>query len=233
MKIVEFNGLPGSGKTTISYELFNLYKVNREDVATYDNLRERVPRRPFYAVPYMLKNYSFHEIFLMLKMVSCFKGVPLKEYLRRILYTEQIAYNYRMIEAKPGICIVDQGLIQGVISLGYVYSFKEECCKIRWERYVRKFLFRYRDNILYVNVELLPEDAQARIEARSGHDKDRFDNVTDKNELFRMLMVQKERFDILHNLLRGESQMIFLNGSNGAMDNAHILKDGIENDFIK
>lgn len=115
--IVEFCGLPGSGKSTIAQAVYSAL-CESPDVYFYSEIIQKDEKK-------CLLNPHLFFLFVKLIIISLisFHRFDLKQIYGMIV----IIYNYNnFVEKFNGTLIVEQGLVQKILSLGYLDKMNEE-----------------------------------------------------------------------------------------------------------
>lgn len=116
MMIIEINGLPGIGKTTVAKALGSILEENkRKCIYRYETQKSFVERYIGY-----LFDGSIPLYFLLSKYVKTFEN----DRMNRIRIASTVVFYYRMyrdFEKKhlDEIMIIDQGIVQALISIAY------------------------------------------------------------------------------------------------------------------
>lgn len=160
---IEFYGLPGSGKSTISHELSLYlrkkgYKVE-EPSYTIDNKDKKVMRylkKMFYAVLLMIVDYRQYRFLKRLLKENSYKGIKNTKQLFNIAYKE---YIYLHPKAQT-IYVWDQGMLQSSISLS-TYSDVSviDNCKFLIQNYTIKPIY----------IKTSKEEIYRRLKTREKH----------------------------------------------------------------
>ena len=230
MKIIEFNGLPGCGKTTTSRDLEACFSKSGTKAQFYDDIHEKFPSGLAKRCRYILHNWSFKEIRILYKISTCFTGIKTKEKWKRILYVEQIACNYRKFMSKDGICISDQGLVQGVVSIGYIHDLKNDKYKKKFAENCLAFLIPYAEYVIYVNSDIAPEESYKRLKTRE-QNYGRFDQMQE-DAVLSGLNKQKKMFGLIwEECMPRNSKLIVINGFDSSSYNAAYILNHINPDL--
>lgn len=190
--IIEFNGLPGTGKSTIKSCLSELIKNDNRIV--YDNYE----KKSFLRYPYssLLKQDSYKLLPFIFRLGdSC--GLN-KSKVGQILRLLSYVNNYKQfVEDNPHntFLIQDEGVIQSLISIAYLESIKGKESELRGF-----FLLLKKLGITWLQINCRNDSylSMERITQR-GSNLGRFDKM-DKAELINALNVQVESFEIIRNL---------------------------------
>ena len=120
-KIIEFNGLPGTGKTTIS-QLLEEY-LRKENIPVYNsNFRHSFSEKTYSL---LLAPGYFRRIIELHNYSKHFVNTPsLRNTLIPLRYIRM--YNHFVNDNKSGDLIIDQGFVQGLISLAHTEFFPKE-----------------------------------------------------------------------------------------------------------
>lgn len=178
--IIEFNGLPGAGKTTISDEFINSKVNSNIKIYSYSYFQQdNVIKEYLRFVIVLLKPSNFligiYSIMFLIKNKR-----PDIESLKRILLLIRLVESYRSLSGikTPEIVVVDQGIIQQITSI--LFGNKIKCSK-----YIRKlllFLQHRLDNVYFINVTISLDQAINRMNNREKK-KDRIQNVETEREV--------------------------------------------------
>lgn len=217
MKIVEFNGLPGCGKTTISRELYHLLEQTGNAAVFYNDVRRKCSG--WKGILQSVLGWNFGEIINLYKISRCFEKIPFKQKWGRILYAEQIAYNYRRILDGASVCVADQGLIQAIVSIGYIHDFKSAAKSNDFVHCVVEFLKPYSGKVLFVNTQI---DSKASCERLQGREQNsgRFDSLSEEKLLYGMAKQEKIFQLIWDKCLEGELQTVTISSHDLPAENA-------------
>lgn len=190
-RIIEFNGLPGSGKTTIALILKELI----EDRINTQALREYY-RYSFQANPYsMFLSPSYYFTISKVRYYSKFfkdnRSLPVDlnvtKYLR--MYKQFISdYN-------DGILVIDEGIVQMLISVAYdqLISNMNPLSQVISSLQLNKL------PILFVNCNLDEESTAYRIKNRLPNGC-RLENLSNE-KMQSTLITQSNNFDVLRSQL--------------------------------
>lgn len=187
--IIEFNGLPGTGKSTIANRLQS--DLEEDGYATYLIYRKH-PR--LLSMFFLLFDYRAWLIFFRsLCLMRSIKSNEIKQKIRRaklfVVFYEM--YNDFLKYSNSGVLIMDQGILQNVISS--IHLDKE----ININK-VRDLLEVYRNSritFLRIDCNLDIEIASNRINKRT-HGESRVD-LLDENERVKILIQQANLFKVV------------------------------------
>ncbi|WP_449536929.1 hypothetical protein [Ferdinandcohnia sp. Marseille-Q9671] len=152
--IVDFFGLPGSGKTTIAHLLANklnengyeiqenIYYMNNE----YSSLK-RIVIKTVNTITFTIKNFAY-----LCDLFSMFSGVTIRNYHEVIKQWVNVCFVLTNVNQtnKKDFVIADQGIIQAAISLSVTYK------NVDIEAVIRKLYERVNSPVrhIYISVEL-------------------------------------------------------------------------------
>ncbi len=186
--VIEFTGVPGSGKSTIAHLIGEKIEKNNLRVFYYDQYFSRTSHKRFL----QLKNILFNIVpftkyfFLLLKLTKKCK----KDYLSiKYILASLLNYGGKYIlyrSRKYDYVIVDQGIIQEIESI---------TCYIKGEKNYNLLYQFIHDNfnmlIIDVNVEL--NEALSRINKRKAG-ASRIDFIKDSKEQLNNLNIENDTF---------------------------------------
>lgn len=184
-RIIEFCGLPGSGKSTISHYLVNnlLIGKNVADISDANKLRG------FWNVA---KIFSIRSFLLFLKSIPIYSFVHIGK-IQYLLSPYKKALTYGCIKAYSNYdyVFVHHGLLQSYVSA--LYGIEDNIEKYRNE--IIEYLKTVNvDMVVYIQTSC--ETAYERIKKRSQKDHGRLDAL-DNEAMLLALQKQKVNFDHL------------------------------------
>ena len=120
--IVEFVGLPGAGKTTISHALVNRFRRGGVPVTepTFD-LSQKPGRIGFRQLRFAMRLFAGHPI-LTLRWMDLVVASRQKSARDFIITSLNLLYSCALVRQsgrRPGVHIFDQGLLQAILSVQY------------------------------------------------------------------------------------------------------------------
>ena len=184
--IIEFNGLPGSGKTTIACQLRHELESLSCKVS-FNYYKRRFHR--FALLVFLNPRYwsLIKEIFLYSRLFTK------KRFLTNILYVASYVrkYNDFADNSKNGILIIDQGFVQSLISLAHQDNLPQSD---RLDNIIRKSgIDKMPLFIINCDVEEMVSDDRITSRPKNGC---RVEKMSETERLL-TLKVQKENFIIL------------------------------------
>ena len=227
--IIEFNGLPGSGKTSIAHDLSDALSDEGISVKTlYDVRKDAIKNLLLFRV-------SSLDIAKCCKVVFAYFNIskyanPLKKVtLRRFFFVAGICIGYICSHYyEETVAIVDQGIIQAFCALQCeanvpYHKIKKYC----------KTIVDFSGIGIFVNVNCDEELCADRIKKRIPNIKNPFDMVDDDSVLIAML---KQYSSTIHfyRELEDDKKSIFLSTSNTFDTKPHValvkkcVKDSIQ-----
>lgn len=213
--IIEFNGLPGSGKTTISL----LLKKRIEGLNNIVFLKYY--RKVFFCNVYsILLAIRYWRLFFLVKKYS--KIFRLKRPLRLcLLYVSYVRMYHDFLKDKSSdILIIDQGVVQSLISLAY----KDRVSK---NDSLKELLLKSEidtPQIVFVNCLINEKLAMNRIIARN-QKGGRVDSM-EAQEMERTLCVQSENFQCIRDEIKkvySHINFIDIDMEGSAEDNTNVI----------
>lgn len=213
--IIEFNGLPGSGKTTIARALGNSIESMGMTVSYH----------------YYRHNYQMYpkSILLSPKYIPVVKALsdyarllPNRQYMPRVLTMVNFLRMYRNFIKDRGsdFLLIDQGIIQSFISLAHQDQLKKS------PRLEKAFKCMHLDNlpVLFVNCNVREDTSNARIISRSSNGC-RVESMTDEAR-HRTLKMQEDNFSYLREVIKESlTSYIDINTDNSVDDSLGIVRE--------
>jgi len=196
---IEFNGLPGSGKTTVAAELQSTMKrLNCAAVVDYSAVRKRyLGVHKLYTLFGAIRYGDFRLLGLLLGLLVRLRTFELARLTAlKNLYLEQCLYRRLSRQCRgQRYLIVDQGLMQGLVSLLHTTAYPDQA-------YLAKLVsYLLQSNALYlVHCCLEEQENLDRLRAR-GSKRARFDLIGDREELLRNIQTQGRLFKELRQAL--------------------------------
>ena len=184
--IIEFNGLPGAGKTTVANALQRRLEGMGVSTVThyYRNIFHRKPQTLLMAPRY----------WKLIKASLSFAGLLSKRsYIQRILLMIKFVRMYRHFESdKPADCLlVDQGIIQGIVSIAH----NEKLTRSDILENLIGLMHMDAMPLIFVNCNVSNETANERILSRPSNGC-RVENMTCE-ERNRTLLIQSNNFYLI------------------------------------
>lgn len=199
--ILEFNGLPGSGKTAISKELMELESSSKEEYVLYEDvLKDEFPKSKLLEIGWLLFLFiNPSNLLFLYYSLSLFKNVEqiTSERLRRMYRLMRMYFIYKRIfkKIKPRVIIVDQGILQQILSILYLDSLKNEVVIKKLFLYIKKTIPSY----CLVNTNVPVHQVVGRIRNRGKLDS-RIDLLS-ADQILPALELQRENLEKIRSLL--------------------------------
>ncbi len=221
--IIEFNGIPGSGKTTTMFELRKLLK------------EMKVPEIPDKAVSECEVNRLtiLHSREIRACYITFLKAFFLIRPIRRERFrimnrTFHYWYGIKLLSQdrerkQTRICILDQGIIQGFVSMAFQGKILNEG---KYCQYIKQVLDSL-GNFVCINCNTDVNVSVSRMRQRT-HKLSRLDFINNNRELRKALINQKKQFERIRETAIKKAVSIDMNES--PEDNAEriLLKVGLE-----
>ncbi len=168
---IDFYGLPGCGKSTLSHVVAKKLRTVDFDVEETTYNVDHV-----YSTPYRIIKKVFSTILLLIRYPNVFrrvsKGVPFfsKDYFHHIL---NIPYKVLAAKSSKALLVFDEGFCQSILSM----AFSDE--KISYNHYHSVIMaMACNRRMVNVYVKTNPQTSLARIRKRSDG-QSRFDYISD------------------------------------------------------
>lgn len=194
--IIEWNGLPGTGKTTVAGEVKNILEQNEINCI----LKHQRPKTKIQKYFSYLFDGSLHLHYLARKYAKSIQGKNVRE---KIQISSLLVYYYRMYldfqKSCPNkVLLIDQGIIQGLISIAHTDPIKNRKTLENVVRFISKKI-----SFFIIDCELNPQLSFERIRIRNTN-FGRLDNCEDV-ELKKNLDIQAENFKIVRDVIKRQT----------------------------
>lgn len=221
--LVEFFGLPGSGKTTLSYLIQQRLITERFDVSHRDDLMRWVQSRTIPSKIARSLLYPCWTVCLAYNLLLFYGHTTLKHpaFLKDIakLVNTRIYLDAFIKQRRPDILLLDQWSVQTIWSnwIGRKSNNHENLSKN--VNYTEKF---HQKKYLFFSIT--PEEAASRIAGRTrgGSRFDEYDINTIKDMLFSQTKVMNALFSVIK---CQERDVLFLNASKPLEFNLEVVMD--------
>lgn len=166
---MEFNGIPGSGKTTLSNKLIAEMKSEDYSVQSYHRVIKKPTKKNLrYLALYLIKikpsSYKMGYFALMYLFTN--KILNHENWLRVIsLIILFDFYQKESLDLKNNVIMVDQGIIQQIISMLY----ESELIADKYVKKIIKFTKKMGLEIYIINVDLNIKESFDRLNERKGN----------------------------------------------------------------
>lgn len=212
-KIIEFNGLPGAGKTTIMRSLQK--ELDALNVPTLTRYYRRQIRWRRYITLFLPKYYNLiHLIRNYSRQFSQKKELSLC-----LSYVDFVKmYNDFTEDKMSGVLLIDQGAVQSLLSLAH-QDFVPESPKL--DKIVKKSGFDNK-TLYLVNCNLDPSISEERIKSRPQKGESCRVESMDHDEVEKTLAVQTKNLSYLRNTFSKNCpfiHMIDIDASNSIEEN--------------
>lgn len=208
-KIIEFNGLPGSGKTTITNFII---EKNMQAVSYQEHMKAFKSKKKSFKKLILIMNYfslqNLRFSFYATKFLISLNGIT-KDRLSRLLNLVYIYNSYKSNGRDIDYYLfVDQGLIQEILSIAHDRHIESESSL----RKLIKELLRNIEILHIVNFKTCEEVAYERIKKRVATPC-RLEYMSE-NKAKSILEIQIKNLNLLRNILENEGvSMSYVNSS--------------------
>lgn len=196
-KIVEFCGIPGTGKTSIKTQLEEKYQGK---VVSEIEIKKLIPNRNLKLVLFYIKpkNFVYFILTLLLLLRNIANTRQNFHFFVKILLMNFYKSQFISHKISKQYFFIDEGIIQALVSMWYNQEMKKS--------YMLKkiLLYSYQNSnelICYCKIE--EQTAKNRIRARNKM-QGRLDKIKQDEELLKILKVQKENFLVILEMLKGK-----------------------------
>ena len=218
--IIEFNGPPGTGKTTVAKELEKIFKEQNICCNMYGKIPSVTKKELIICFIKGGWKIYFSSLLFLKKEVSTQDKMRKKIALLILAY--YLLFCKYAKEEYEKVLICDQGIFQALISMAHID-------KISNVKYAKKVIENIKDfNIFFVNCEVNAQLSKERIQLRQNGGS-RFDKMSEK-ERSENLLKQQENFEVLRAGLKETvetKKMIKIDTFNEPQVNAQIIFDSI------
>lgn len=183
--IIEFNGFPGSGKTTITNILTQSDKIiNYDDwIKGYEKYNKS---KVFFYLRLFFKFKNLKKLVVFLSILFELKKANKSLFLRFFQILRFIDSYENISEKNSGCIVVDQGVVQEIISIFYSSDIKNIMKVDRLIQEIEKL------PILIININVDSTIAKDRMKNRDTN-KSRVEFESDK-DLYEILKIQNKNF---------------------------------------
>lgn len=203
MLLIEFNGLPGSGKSTVSKQICNLLKETDNSC-----LFTELGSTSYIQRVLNILRFNPIEIWHLYRICKLNYGRIDRTLFSRIIYSEQILGKYRRLKRKDGYCVVDQGIVQTILSIFYISEVSN------WDKidnHIISIITKYIDNTIFVNSVIDINTSLGRIRSRKEGRGTRYDKITSDEELYSALEHQLVTINHVRDLLKKIDCIVMIN----------------------
>jgi len=192
MFLFEFNGLPGCGKSTVSESV--ILRCSGLKLKSYDLEHERMPSGFFKRALYILRFWNFREIIQLCRISKCVNYSSYITQIKRIVVAEQICVNYRRLYSESGVCVIDQGLVQAIASVLYIYDIND---RNKLDELIRSIILRYQSKLIIINAISSANTAKERIRFRNFDHGSRMNYIKEDDQLVEHLQRQLDNIAVI------------------------------------
>ncbi len=218
INIVEFNGLPGCGKTTITNKILETSLCCGLPMETYESMFRCLGNNKFSKLLRAIQYFRLIEFcrLLLLARLVCFDKK--RTLYKRAIMAELLLIVYRC-RRKDRLYIVDQGPLQGILSIAHSYEISD------WGKFLslsQKILAGYKKHVVFVNLVSDSKTARERIRYRNFSYGSRMNFIESDAELEVELQKQHTTLERLRSILP-VSQTVTIDAKNEAIVNANTI----------
>lgn len=187
--IIEFNGIPGAGKTTTAIEVkkrlrdMKIREISAGEIKGYRrSYKEIMASRELRSV-YIL----FLKAFLFVRPITWERLKHMNKTFSYWLGMKQLCTSKNR---KNKICVLDQGIVQRFVSMAYLGEIRNEK---KYYKYIAQVMDTL-DNLICVNCIVDADISMMRMRARKPNGG-RLHQIDDDRELKNILELQKKQFE--------------------------------------
>lgn len=224
--IVEFNGLPGSGKTSLA----NLFRTELESLGVKvftKYYKYTIPNRRY--LPLFMPKY--YRVLYNVDRLSRTFPTSKELYLKLSFVNFIHMYNTFISDSNSGVLLIDQGIVQALLSLAYDDLFPDS---IETQKMIRSLLedcHLFNLPIFFINCSTSVELSKDRIRSRPRKNGAfRLESVENDSDLTDILKIQDNNLKNLRNILKdmAPNRCFYLN-----MDNPLNVNVALLSSFLK
>lgn len=213
MRILEFYGLPGSGKSSIAQLLIRKYLNAGIDVVTADDYL-RIYSKKINIIRGLFCPLGFRYAFFVFIILIRLKLILNFDVVIRMIRILPLFYFYKENVSK--LIIMDQAVIQQYVSAFFDY------CELANEDIDIIGMIVKKYNIMPLHVIVPLKEANNRINKRNNQNHGRLDSISDENNRRRILLIQCKNFELTNQYLNSLKRNIEL-------DNTKVLQNNLDN----
>lgn len=223
-RIIEFNGLPGTGKSTIVEEIRSIATVEGMKLYNWNDTSGLI-REP-YASLLKISSYSIIPYLMRLGRFNELTKERFGQILRCVGYVNSYI-EYQRNTSDRGLYVLDEGVIQSLVSIAYLESLNGK------EIILKKFFLNLaKKNVRWFEVNCCndPQVSFERIITR-GADLGRMDQMKN-TELTNALKIQRDSFSIVRRVAEDSGVLlgsIYIDTTQSVEMNVHSIIDWIKN----
>lgn len=206
-KIIEFNGLPGCGKTTLCDEIIR--QSPEKKISYINSVSYEIKKIPFFL---RVVNFPYKACLMVLCMYFTTPLLPIREiriYKNTLMFV--IKYRFAQLMNQYDFLLEDHGLIQCIVSFFYR---REKLFKPFHSRLIKRLYMEIGPSTIFF-CDISVQTALKRMNIRN-RNAGRIDRIKDDSEKLSALNNQKFFFaEIINKLdLSGDAELICLNMEN-------------------
>lgn len=225
MKIIEFNGLSGCGKTTLSKaveeSLSGCKILTRSVFSTHRKKILNSSHLQFLLDFLNLKNLKINILITLFAFSYKVNKARIERILAFVIFTAEL--NKRIKENEGCYLILDQGILNLLASIPHEYYLKENYI---FKKLMKDLQKRY-SNMLFIDCNLQKRDVRQRIRKRNKKDHN-FDSLPD-DLLDTMLDIKKMNLEIIRDYFEERAKVLTVDMSSEKEKNVKRIIDFIQN----
>ena len=201
---IEFNGVAGSGKTTIASELGKVMSESGYNVFDFHSLCENYRTRKFWKARIAVQSLKPSNIKKIRMLFNMYYGFNIKNSDRKFipyLYVTTVLVDYFADRYKNSIIISDEGIVQYVASTSYDVDIDKTVCL----KALDKFVHSVDVDVVFINVLLNVDEIAKRLRNREDG-QSRLDNEDDQS-LKGIVVTQLSNFNKIRTAISRDAQI--------------------------
>lgn len=224
---IEFNGVAGSGKSTISHQLHKVFKSSNIPVVSYQQLFDEYVENSLWKTKTLILLFSLDGLKLAWNTIQIIRilKIPINK-LKFVPYMilTQLLINHFKTNGK--VIISDEGVIQYLVSV----LFDRKIDTLDFEIYLKNILKILSNNSCFISINLHLNSSQ--ILSRLSKRKDgcsRLDNISNSKRK-RITSIQINNFKIIRKSIK-DIPHIDINAKNKIDYNANLILDILKREY--
>ena len=192
--IIEFNGLPGCGKSAVAHNLIERLSKQEVQVLSCYDIPEGIEQRFFHA----LYDGSIPFCYKMAKFIRSYKSSNWSFlYSLRFAWYFYQRYVHFIKSSSSQVLVIEQGLIQLLLSYSFSDVIIDKSLIKRIIRDIQKSVFG--EALLLINCEIDVNTSLERITQRGKNDGSRLDKILKSSDssLVNIFKIQEDNLDII------------------------------------
>lgn len=216
---IEFNGVAGSGKTTISRQLCKIFELENIPVSSFQNLFYTFVSDSLWKLKVIRFLFKLDGLKLLWNTIQIVRVLKIPAYkLRFVPYMILTQLLLVLFLKKEKIIISDEGIIQYLVSI----LFEKKINSPKFSYYLNNIfkIISSDSQIILVNVNLDSSQIYKRLSQRR-NGCSRLDDISQQKKR-RIINTQKENFKVIHKCMQ-DIPHININAEKNSEDNACLI----------